>query len=353
MFIVTLANFFAIILSFVGRLVKKEKLCFLLATTFLILFYSIRTDYGNDISGYMRTFERISTFSSTDVKESEERMEIGWIVINYLFQPFGWQIFIMSLTSVQFGTVYWLINKYASKSYYWIIFGLYVFNANLLLTDLSMLRQALAMHISCWSIPFVLNKKYLKSILVIFGASLFHTSAYAVLAVLFLPSLYKLRPKVIVILFLIIFISLTVAESIVGDMIKLVLASETFEKYSDYEAENSLSGTGLGVILQVLICMWLVLKYGKTKQSMFFNLTMCLAILMIPFSRSITMIGRVAMYFNLISIVSFQSLTNYRKDFIGVSLLLMYLYVMIIGYFAFFESSVWKPYFSIYHTIFE
>jgi len=349
---VTIANFLALLLSFCGRIVRKEHLFFLLAIIFCILFYSIRSDYGNDLPGYIEAFNNISFFSS-DLSDSNIHYEPGWIILNLLFSNLGWQPLLIFLTIIQFGTVYWLITKYVEPSKYWLIFSFYVLSASLLLTSLSMLRQALAMHISCWAVPYVLKKSYLKSIPILILATTIHTSAFAVFPILLLPFIINIRPKIVAIIYVSLFIILMVADSMVSDLFKIVLQSATFEKFDIYEGEQSEKGSGLGILLQLLLSLWLLLRYSKQKAQYFFNLTLCLSVMMTPFVMLIPLVGRISMYFLLMGIISLQTLTNFKKDPIGMILLLINLYIAFSGYFSFFESPIWKNAYSVYHTIFE
>lgn len=353
MIIVTFANFFAIFIALAGRLIRKERISFLIAIIFLILFYSIRTDYGNDLPAYMESFEKLSNFQLSDVNDNDDRYEPGWITLNILFAPFGWQAFITFLTIIQFGTIYWLITKYVNAKYFWLIFALYVLNSNLLLTDLSMLRQALAMHIVTWSIPLVIDKKLVKAVFIILVATTIHTSAFACLFIVAFNLIKNINPRIFWGVFLCLFIILSVAQTLTGDILKLVLQSQSFEKYDVYEGYKQESGTGLGILLQLLICSWLLWRYSDVRIPFFFNYVYALFVLMMPFSQSIPMIGRIGMYFNLISIVSLQYLASLKKDIIGFGLLLCLLYLSFSGYFGFFESPVWKDAFSKYNTIFD
>lgn len=352
MVIVTFANFIAIFIALAGRLIRKERISFLIAIIFLILFYSIRTDYGNDLPTYMESFEKLSNFQLSYVNDNDDRYEPGWLTLNILFAPFGWQAFITFLTIIQFGTIYWLITKYVNAKYFWLIFALYVLNSNLLLTDLSMLRQALAMHIVTWSIPLILDKKFFKAGIIILGASTIHTSAYAALLLLFFSLIKNINAKVIVICFLSIFVLLTAAESLVGDVLKIVFHSENFERYDYYSGDKVEGGMGLGVMLRVVICAWLLLNYSKTKESLFFNYAYALCVLTIPFSLSVQMIARIGMYFDLIGIVALQNLMD-KKQIVSIIFLMILFYISFLGYFAFFEIPIWKPYFSVYNTIFD
>ena len=120
MLTVTIANFIAIILAASGRLFRKEKTMLLVAAIVLTLFYSVRTDYGSDIPAYKYLFDMVSSASFSDLLGIQERTEPGWMILNYLFVPLGWQSFITFLTIIQFGTVYWLINKYSDTKYTWM-----------------------------------------------------------------------------------------------------------------------------------------------------------------------------------------------------------------------------------------
>lgn len=354
MLIVTIANFFAIFLTFAGKLVRKEKIFFFIAIIFLIIFYSIRTDYGNDIPVYMEMFREISRYSLSNLPSLEIEWEPGWVVLNLLFAPFGWQTFLFFLTSIQFLTIYWLISKYVNSRYIWIIFAFYVLNANLLLTDLSMLRQALAMHIVAWSIPWILKNKFFKAGLLILLATTMHTSAYAAFILLLFPLIKNLSPKILATGFLIIFFCVYVSSNFVSNVFQFAFQSETFERYEAYSKNVSINGgIGLGVLLYIITAFSLLFIYTVKGKSLFFNYVFSLFVLTIPFSYVIPSVARIGLYFNLIGIVSLQNLLFQRKNILGLILLIMLFGFIIISYFNFFESPVWKPHFSIYHTIFD
>ena len=307
MLIVTIANFFAILIAFWGRILRKEKLYFLIAIIFLICFYSIRTDYGNDFSGYEEIFERTNLYNFANIEDNGDQIEIGWKVLNLIFAPFGFQALIAFLTIIQFFTIYWLISKYAHKTNYWVILALYVLNSNLLLTDLSMLRQALAMHICCWSIPFILNPKFIKSVIIIFLATTFHSSAFVAFLLLVIPFLFRIKPRIIIIVFVSLFCVLMILESVVGDILQLVFANEQFEKYQNYENDKVIAGSGLGILFQLGLCVWLLFRHNNNPQNSFFNISLCIGVLTIPFAFSVQMFSRIGMYFNLIGLISYNS----------------------------------------------
>lgn len=351
--IVTFANFLAIIIAIIGRFTKHPKGALLVSTIFLVCFYGIRTDYGNDIPMYMKGFEELSKFNISEAFSIEHIWEPGWLVLNVLFAPLGWQSFIFFLTAIQFFTVYWFITKYVNEKYYWLIFAFYILSAGLLLTALSMLRQALATHIVVWSVPFILKKSYIKSALLLLLASTIHTSAYASFLLLLIPILTNLNIKFLTYGFLILFSIFILTDSLIGNTLYYIFQMEELEKYEIYAGETMESGSGLGVVLKCLTVYVLLMYHSKNKTNRFFSLAYCFFVLTIPFSYTIQLIARVGIYFNFISLISFQYLTNFKKDTLGFVILILTLLIATMGYFAFFESPVWHNAFSVYSTIFD
>lgn len=128
---------------------------------------------------------------------------------------------------------------------------------------------------------------------------------------------------------------------------------EELEKYEIYAGETMESGSGLGVVLKCLTVYVLLMYHSKNKTNRFFSLAYCFFVLTIPFSYTIQLIARVGIYFNFISLISFQYLTNFKKDTLGFVILILTLLIATMGYFAFFESPVWHNAFSVYSTIFD
>lgn len=349
--IVTFINFLSIIILAFGRIVRQEKKTFLIITIILTLFYGIRTDYGSDIPSYKNIFQNISFSSFHNLFDLNEHLEAGWIILNWIFSLLGWQFFLFFVTAIQFFTIYFLITRYTEKKHYWIVFALYVLNCNLLLTDLSMIRQALAMHITIWSIPFILKKKYIKTILLLFAATTIHTSAFISFLLIPLPFLKNKDNRFITAICLVLFLFFYIAEKHTGTILSAILNTDTFERYDIYNIEAK-KGSGLGILLWLFTAVWLSLKYYN-RNNYFFILVYWLYIITIPFSITISLIGRISMYFILISLVCYQNFTDLKKDAIGFILLLGTLYLNLSGYFGFFKSPIWKEAYAVYHTILE
>lgn len=355
--IVTVFNFIAVFIAMFGSISHKERGGLLCASILLIFFYSIRTDYGNDIPAYMEFFKSISHMSFSEllgVLEYKNQFEPGWIVLNFLFRPFGWQAFIAFLTIFQFSAVYFLIIRYVSPKYYWIAFAFYVLDSSLLLTSLSMLRQALAMHIVVFAIPLVLKKRYIASAALILLATTMHTSAIVMFVLLTLPYMRKMNSKALSFLFLSLFVLLMVLDSFVGDILNAVISVDQFNRYMEYDYGATEGTIGLGVIIKIVSALWLI-KNSDTmdEPSKVICLIYCLSIIVIPFVLKIPMIARVSIYLSLFSIPVFPKFVDGKKDYVGLGIFVVLFVLCITGYFGFFNSPIWTDAFSVYKTIFD
>ncbi len=354
MITVTIANFLAVLISLFGRIIKRPQTAFWIAVVCLVCFYGIRTDYGNDIPGYILNFERISQYSYSEILDNNERFEPGWLVLNVFFAPFGWQIFIFFLTIIQIGSISWLISKYVKPQYYWLIFLFFVFNANLLMTGLSMLRQSLAMSIVLWTIPFILRKKYILPVLLIMLATTMHTSAYCAFILILFPWLSKFNWKALSIGISLLFLLFKVADILIGDILNFVLDLSTFEAYETYaDGENIESGSGLFAFFLIIVCIYNLYNAQNNITMKLFSLMLGLSAVLTSFITMMPIIGRIQLYFILPGITSYSLLSEGKRKIASCFFLLVLIYVTISGYFAFFESPVWKYAFGTYHTILD
>lgn len=349
---VTLANLFAIFITFIGKSKKEEKLYFLLGILFLIMFYGIRTNYGNDFPAYLEMFNDFSNCKFEYLLSYKEEIEPGWKYLNIILIPFGFQSLIIIHTVILLGTIYWLITKYCSPKYYWIIFAFYILNANMFMTSLSMMRQALAMSVCAWAIPYILSKKYIPSILFILLASTFHTSALICLSLLILPLLLNLKKWILIGGFLALYVIFTMSSSMVDDTLILILDNDEMRAYARYDRNEVSSGSGLGVMLYIVTCVWMLYK-NSSRNLLFFTLIYAVTVSITPFALRIMLISRLQMYFNLMSFPAWQQFLNYRKDPIGFSLFAVNFLLILKEYSSFFSNPVWIKAFSVYHTILE
>ena len=124
MLIVTFANFFAIIVTTLGRILKNERTFFLLAIVCLIAFYSIRR-----LPGYHSTFERISNFTSFDYNdENVECVEPGFLLNFFICSTWLAIFFILSHSRTIFN--YLLADKKIYLATVLLFFSIYILNSS-------------------------------------------------------------------------------------------------------------------------------------------------------------------------------------------------------------------------------
>ena len=98
------------------------------------------------------------------------------------------------------------------------------------------------------------------------------------------------------------------------------------------------------------VCMY---WHHGSKTNTFFILNNAIAVSLIPFVYSIPLVARVSYYFKLYSLVILPLLFFKKGDFVGKFIFCVIVYIIVSGYFNFFEDPVWKQAFSTYYTIFD
>ena len=184
------SNFFLIILSFV-----------------LVLFAGLRDKVGTDWDAYFDFY-----------KYSTDKVEIGYATLNNFFSSFSisYNIFLLFINGVSIMFIY----KFLEKNTIFKIVSILIFFSNLYLYfNLSGIRQALAISITCFSFTFALNKNPIKFFLLVLLASTFHITAISFLFIYFLP---RNNFKVIhILIFSIFFILIYFFLSSITDLIAL------------------------------------------------------------------------------------------------------------------------------------
>ena len=184
------SKYFSIILSFI-----------------LVLFAGLRNNVGTDWDAYFDFY-----------KYSTDKVEIGYATINNFF---GWlsipyNIFLLFINGVSIILIY----KFLKKNTVFKIISLLIFFSNLYLYfNLSGIRQALAISLTCFSFTHALNKNPIKFSFFVLLASTFHVTAISFLFVYFIP---RNKLKVIEILIsLFFFILIYFYLSSISDLIAL------------------------------------------------------------------------------------------------------------------------------------
>lgn len=349
-----------IICVVLAYLARFKQFPWALPSVMLILFFflAIRYEWGNDYQQYIDKFTIYNSINRFDYFDTDERWEVGWILLYRLFKPLGFFSLVIVLTAFEIGVYYWFIKKYVPREWYWFAIFLYVFNPNFMLTQASMMRQTLAMCIVLLSIPYIFRKRFVVAVLIIFFSSLFHSSARILLPLAFLGYVNFRLGKRGVIIGISLFFAVLLFRSIAMRMIEDTLSSAGLSKYAYYfeeGKETSKLSSGIGVVYQMII-MCMILYYEKKQDremGLLYKIT-AISFLFTPLSIVNQLVTRLSYYLQLPMLASYPSLVrSIDNKIVSVGILLLIMAFTLYDFQVFFYSNIYHDSFFTYHTIFE
>ena len=258
---------YLLVLSFVIFWIVLEKQAlnrksFWIPLIVLSLFAGMRSfRVGTDSWNYTKDFRSSLNIYNFQFNES---VEIGYQVLKYILLSLTYSYFWLFWLS-GFIVVYCylkIIRRY-SVDYWCSVFlfmtlGVYTFFFN-------GLRQGLAMAIFALAIPYLLEKRFVRYLLVCIVASLFHVTALFIIPFYFLVNLkIKLIYKIII----------TFLGSLFSVQFLISYIAGTNEKYEGY-AEAGQEGGGyltLGFYLLILLLIYCVIRIYDIKDKQFMQL---------------------------------------------------------------------------------
>lgn len=352
MWTVIVINFFAVFFAFLAKYKIFEDG---LKISFIIIFFflALRYNFGNDYKSYLNGFLEINGYEEINVFDSRFYFEPGWIVLNNLFEPLGFFLLIAFLAAFNCFLYYYFIRKYVPVKYSWLAVFLYVFNPDIMLIHSSAIRQSVAVGLFIVSLEYLHKKDFLRFSLVIWFASLFHTSALILLP-LFLINIKVWRINQVMNLAIItLFISLFFLGAMLQPIINEFLNAH-LEKYGRYEGTAQI-GTGIGIVLNLLLLIFTLQyeKFQNQERSVLFKIAI-LGFLIIPLSLLLPMVTRIGMYFQITTIVVYPTVLLYlTRTYMKVAFISLLIFLNLYSFYVFFSSEVYGAHFSAYKTIFS
>ena len=359
-FIVSSISLLLAYLSSTGAFKKGLEYSFVIIT----VFFSIRYKYGSDYVGYMDVFNDISKYSSFKVlfnnylsTDNVILSELGWGVLNYLFKPFGFPFFVACLTIFEYYIYYILVKKYVPKRCQWLAVFTFVLNPQILLLQLSMMRQALAIVLLILAVHLFIKEKRIYAVLCVICALLIHKSSIIVLPFFVVSFLYKYIGRLAFVFLIAIYFILIISKDYFSGIVALSFESEMINSYAAYESrvESTEMSIGLGFVFS-LIPFFLLLRYiwlrkGDNTVNLFVFLG-ALSYALAPISYIDSLLYRLVNYFTVYTIVAIPFAYYAIKDLtIRYSLVVIYLPITLYSYYSFMMSPTWIKDFSTYHTI--
>jgi hypothetical protein len=328
-----------IITSFVHSKAKDKNIIFLaFATTFLLLFIPSARRYGIgvDYFQYVQYFIDIDKVNLNRILTARNIIggEIGYLLLNksisYMGLDVQWVFVAMS-----FWSLFFLFIAVPRRSFF-IILPLY-FSICYLFTY-NIIRQGLAFTMGYYSFQLFTKRKYLKCLIIIILASMFHKSAFVYVLLFVLLKLFNISKKKAIIIFVIMVI---VNFFFMGKIIYSVgdLAVKT-KFYSQYITDSYLMNTffakpkfssGLGAFARYFILVMLLLyvpnNYNKVGSIFVLFLIMIFSDML---SLHIRILLRLAVCFQFAWFVMVDHIIIYKTKYRKMIFSLLYAWIIAI-----------------------
>lgn len=329
---------------------KDIKYSLLITMGILFLFLAFRYNYGNDYVSYYHMF--------VDIKLNPDSIfnNTGEIVFKFLMYIVPNFALFVALTSLFYIIViYHLIKNNVFPKVYVIAISVLLLNPYLFLVQLSAIRQTVAICIFILSIPLIRKGKFISYIFTILFASHFHISALVLLPVYLIRYIKKidifknkLTLKIVIVLVALIF-TLSPLVNLIMDII-----IQFFPKYGYYlltNTENSLRSTILNFVLFLMILFGIDVLDEKHK--IFGHLSL-IAMFLYLLSYKISMMTRIAMYFEIFHIIALPMIAYKMKNRDMKIIFVCYVILLyVLRLYSFYTNPIWHESYKTYQMIFE
>lgn len=242
----------AIILLYNKINTKKINVYDIILLLILILVCGLRDGVGTDYGLYKFYYNNI---------DQNSRFEIGFRFLIELANKVGisYNTFLILISAITITLFYIAIKKYSSKPaasiFFFVALGYYAYSFNII-------RQMLAIAITLYGINYIKEKKFLKYLVLILVASLFHSTALIMIPVYFLLKLKNNRNNNFILLFI-----CAILPFLYNTIFTFIVTN--FEQYSAYATINEYTytkpGMGTYVIGIVNLVLFIIFAINRNK----------------------------------------------------------------------------------------
>lgn len=315
---------------------KNFKYVFLILVFLIITVPSMfRYNVGIDYKGYFDTYNLLSNKSSIAEAKKVFNIESSFIYLSMLSRK-------------MFHSPIMLFATYSILTNFFVILGVWYFRKDVdpavevlvyltlfYPTTLNIARQSLAVAIIFWGFKYVIERKPIKYMLCVFIAFIFHRTACIAIILYFYCYKRNIMGKIARIFN---YVGPVIIVFFLQQMLNIVFKFIDFGKYSQNYHITSVS-FGLGAILQLIFL--LVFLYSVKNRNIFKNeatqymvkqLVILQTILMLLNYKMDNFSGRIAIYFQIASIVALAAITKARetKNIFNAPLIQVFPYIYVI-----------------------
>jgi hypothetical protein len=360
MAVTILIGILSVLFAFLGSKTQNYKY---VSISFFILFVflALRFDFGNDYLAYYNHFEKIkdSFWSDIDFLYGENlisgQMEFGYVLFVKLLTLSSNFYFLIALHSLFMCWVYYsLIKKNVEIEYAWLAVLIFVFLPQIMLVQLSAIRQTLAILCFYYSVKYLINRSFIKYLLCILIASTFHYSAFILIPIFFIiTNKPVLRFESFIYMGLYIFIVLFGSSFL--NFIQTFTESYLPKYISYFKDEGVKVSSGIGLIINSALYLF-ILFFGKTENTsdkVFYRIA-AMYILFSTTGMILNSLSRLALYFvpALIIVVPQMMTQNINKIF-KIGFISVFLLMVLFSFYTHFTEETYFDKYYQYKTIFS
>lgn len=183
-----LSIFSILLILALAEVLLQNKRISVLTGGLLAVVAGLRFYTGYDFISYSNFYSEINNVS--DVFNGSIDAESGFLFINFIFKSIGFNFYFFILFFSVLSILLLSIFAYKYTPYPSLIL-VYYFARYFLVRDMGQIRSSLACIILLFAIPFIIKKKPIQFLLIVFMASLFHVTAWAFVIAYVFNSIFK------------------------------------------------------------------------------------------------------------------------------------------------------------------
>ncbi len=315
---------------------KSSIFILFLSLLFLLLLAAFRFRVGADWDSYINFYENI---------EESESLEIGYAFLNNFFSSISlpYNLFLLFINGFALYLMFIFIRnntKYMQLAVLLFFCDLYLYY------NLSGIRQAIALAITCYSITFVLKRQFFAFTIAVLFASTFHVSALIFIIAYFVPK--KIPRYTHIIFFSIILSVIYYNKFLISDFITInnfknlnyyILHQEVLPSFGDY-----IFGIFKRSIIIIIILLYYYNFVKKDINCLFLNLYIIgFIIYLISYNISPDIGVRLSSYFIIFEIVLLgKLLSEVSGSLERIAIITTYVSIAIYKIFSYINNDAYK-----------
>lgn len=364
MIIVISTSVIAVLFAYMSSIPKYKNLrLFQLAFIMITLIVCVRYNYGTDYESYYKSFSL--TAHNPDVIrgiiEGRSRDPL-WTLINWaLPRQYGFFLLIAIIGATQNYIYYKFIINNVDPKDRWKALAIYLFTAEMYLYNFSMIRQGLAVALCVAATMCAGEKKYKRAIILIAIGVSIHITALIIVPFLLLSFTKLEKGKMIAIIYIVMNFALFFTSNFARNILNNVLSFDMFNRFAEYRLTISATdsvglGFALGSIVYLVMIYFIAKRFNKFpfEQRLCMFMT-CMSLPVVAFSLIFSsLMGRMGIYFTAFQMVTVPNVYKEIKNKIfKYPLVMIYVFMMFVGYINFFNQPWVVETYKNYHTIFN